>query len=113
MQKCSDESAHHLWEPGRKGEIERWEICVNPLSSKFEKERVGLLRKVPYLVASLSLSNKNEGIGAYNGKAEVDKDNGALWADVPRVWERWKEKRVSLAMRGQKEGKNTEHGIKY
>lgn len=40
---------------------------------------------VPYLVASLSLSNENEGIGAYNGEAEVDEDNGALGANVPGV----------------------------
>lgn len=39
--------------------------------------------RVPYLVTSLSLSDKNEGIGAYNGEAEVDEDNRALGADVP------------------------------
>lgn len=38
---------------------------------------------VLYLVASLSLSDQNEGIGAYDGEAEVDEDNGALGADVP------------------------------
>lgn len=44
--------------------------------------------RVLYLVASLSLSNKNEGIGAYNGQAEVDEDNGAFRADVPEVWKK-------------------------
>lgn len=39
--------------------------------------------RVPYLVTSLSLSDKNKGIGAYNGEAEVDEDNRALRANVP------------------------------
>lgn len=43
---------------------------------------------MPYLVASLSLSDENEGIGAYDGEAEVDEDNGALGADVPGVLKR-------------------------
>lgn len=48
--------------------------------------------RVLYLVASLSLSDKNEGIGAYNGEAEVDEDNGALGADVPGVFLKKKKK---------------------
>lgn len=36
-----------------------------------------------YLVTSLSLSDKNEGVWAYNGEAEVDENNRALGADVP------------------------------
>lgn len=47
------------------------------------RERQGLAGGVLYLVASLSLSDQNEGIGAYDGEAEVDEDNGALGADVP------------------------------
>lgn len=43
-------------------------------------------RRAFYLVASLRLSDKNEGIGANNGEAEVDEDNGALGADVPEIW---------------------------
>lgn len=81
----------------KEGETERkrWEICVSGAatckipkavsSREVLKERLGLTGVVPYLVASLSLSNENEGIGAYNGEAEVDEDNGALGADVPRV----------------------------
>ena len=38
---------------------------------------------MPYLVASLGLSNQNEGIGADNGEAEVDEDHRALRADIP------------------------------
>lgn len=56
-----------------------------------------MVGRVPYLVASLSLSDQNEGIGAYNGEAEVDEDNGALGADVPRVFQR-ERKRTSLEM---------------
>lgn len=41
-----------------------------------------------YLVASLSLSDKNEGIGAYNGEAEVDENDRAFGADVPEVLRR-------------------------
>lgn len=44
-----------------------------------------------HLVASLSLSDKNEGIGAYDGEAEVDKDDGAFRADVPERFEREEE----------------------
>lgn len=51
-----------------------------------------MARGVLYLVASLSLSDKNEGIGAYNGEAEVDEDNGALRADVPGVLKEGEEK---------------------
>lgn len=51
--------------------------------------------RVPYLVASLSLSDENEGIGAYNGQAEVDEDNGALGADVPGVLKEGEEKNES------------------
>lgn len=40
---------------------------------------------MPYLVAGLGLSYENEGIGAYDGDAEVDEDNGALGADIPGV----------------------------
>lgn len=47
-----------------------------------------MARRVLYLVASLGLSNKNEGIGAYNGQAEVDEDNRAFRADVPEVWKK-------------------------
>lgn len=50
-----------------------------PKVSKRERERP----RERYLVASLSLSDQNEGIGADNGEAEVDEDNGALGADVP------------------------------
>ena len=50
-----------------------------------------------YLVASLSLSDENEGIGAYNGEAEVDEDDGALGADVPGVLKREK-RRMRLGM---------------
>lgn len=60
----------------------------NPQSSAFQRglrERLRLARRGLYLVASLSLSNENEGIGAYNGEAEVDEDNGALRAYVPGV----------------------------
>jgi len=39
---------------------------------------VRLARLVAYLVASLSLPNKNEGVRANNGEAEVDEDDGAL-----------------------------------
>lgn len=52
---------------------------------------------MPYLVTSLSLSDKNEGIGAYNGEAEVDEDNGALGADVPGDL-KIEKKRMSLGM---------------
>lgn len=41
-----------------------------------------------HLIASLSLSDKNESIGAYDREAEVDKDDGALGADVPEGWKR-------------------------
>ncbi len=54
-----------------------------------------MARGVLYLVASLSLSNENKGIGAYDGEAEVDEDNGALGADVPGVFEK---ERMSLGM---------------
>lgn len=67
----------------------------NPQSSEFQrglKERLGLARTVPYLVASLSLSNENEGIGAYDGEAEVDEDDGALGADVPGVLKKGEER---------------------
>lgn len=67
----------------------------NPQSGEFQrglKETLGLARRVLYLVASLSLSDKNEGIGAYNGEAEVDEDNGALRADVPGVLKEGEEK---------------------
>lgn len=44
-----------------------------------------------HLVASLSLSDKNESIGAYDGEAEVNKDDGALRADVPAGLEKREE----------------------
>lgn len=82
-------------EAQKEGQIERKDeksvlvVLLLPKSPKrFQrglKERLGLARRVLYLVASLSLSDKNEGIGAYNGEAEVDEDNGALRADVPGV----------------------------
>lgn len=50
--------------------------------------------RVPHLVTSLSLSNKNEGIGAYNGEAEVDEDNRALGADVPEDLKMGKKSRI-------------------
>lgn len=39
------------------------------------------------------MSDKNEGIGAYNGEAEIDEDNGALGADIPGVLKREKKRR--------------------
>lgn len=36
-----------------------------------------------HLITSLSLSDKNESIGADDGEAEVDKDDGAFGTDVP------------------------------
>lgn len=42
-------------------------------------------REGSYFVASLSLSDENERIGANNGQAEVDEDHGALGADVPET----------------------------
>lgn len=57
-----------------------------------------MARRVPYLVASLSLSDENEGIGAYNGEAEVDEDNGALGADVPGVLKKKNKKREKKRM---------------
>lgn len=93
MQKSSYKSAHHLWQPGEGGGLERKSeksvsvVLLLPKSPKqFQralKERRGSARRVLYLVASLSLSYKNEGIGADNGEAEVDEDHRALRADVP------------------------------
>lgn len=104
MQKSSYKSAHHLWQPRRKGGgggLERKSeksvsvVLLLPKSPKqFQKalkERWGSARRVLYLVASLSLSYKNEGIGADNGEAKVDEDHGALRADVPGVWEKEKD----------------------
>lgn len=48
-------------------------------------------RRASHLVASLSLSDKNESIGAYDGEAEVNKDDGALRADVPEGLEKVEE----------------------
>lgn len=48
-------------------------------------------RRASHLVASLSLSDKNESVGAYDGEAEVNKDDGALRADVPEGLEKVEE----------------------
>ena len=88
MKECSHHTTHHLKEGGkREKESERRTVSVVRLipkaskqevslsNRKEEKEEMGLVRMVPYLVASLGLSNQNEGIGADNGEAEVDEDH--------------------------------------
>lgn len=40
-------------------------------------------RRALHLITSLSLSDENESIGANDGEAEVDKDDGAFGTDVP------------------------------
>lgn len=49
---------------------------------------VSKTRRVFHLVTSLSLSDKDESIGAYDREAEVDKDDGAFGTDVPEGWKR-------------------------
>lgn len=95
MQESCNQSTNHLWEPKSKtGKIVRGRICVNCAASfqnipkAVSLRVVSKARRVFHLIASLSLSDKNESIGAYDREAEVDKDDGALGTDVPEGWKR-------------------------
>lgn len=80
VQESGHQGAHHLrWEEQKKL-CER--LLLPPEFPPEQVEREGG-RVAVYLVASLSLSHQNEGIGADDGEAEVDEDDGALGADVP------------------------------
>lgn len=54
-----------------------------PLHSQNIPKAANWTGRVFHLIASLSLSDKNESIGAYDGEAEVDKDDRAFGTDVP------------------------------
>lgn len=52
------------------------EISQQEFKKSFIRNKLG--EKGPDLVASLGLSDENEGVGAYDGEAEVDEDDRTL-----------------------------------
>lgn len=55
-------------------------------------ERLSGVSETLHLITSLSLSDENESIGANDGEAEVDKDDGAFGTNVPEGRKKGEEK---------------------
>lgn len=55
--------------------------------------------ETPHLITSLSLSDEDESIGANDGEAEVDEDDGAFGTDVPEGRKKVEEK-ISSELEG-------------
>lgn len=66
------------------------ERIVSTLNQEQSKQ-TNKVQRISYLIPRLGLSDQDESIGGDDGQAEVDKNDRALWADIPAEREEGKE----------------------
>lgn len=82
-----DTSLINRW---RKNEEAVPERIVSMLNQEQTNKQTNKVQHI-YLIPGLGLSDQDESIGGDDGQAEVDKNDRALWADIPAEREEGKE----------------------